>query len=96
MAVDELRHIIDHPHLSLHTTGMQQPVQSSTRCNCGSSAVSSTSALENWTCTTDIEHLVNVPQLGNLYGKTDHGNLDLRHDRGVDDISAKTAGHLHA
>ena len=34
-------------HLSLHTTGMQQPVQNSTICNCGSSAVSSTSALEN-------------------------------------------------
>ena len=34
-------------HLLLHTTGMQQPVLSSTGCNCGSSTVSSTSALVN-------------------------------------------------
>ena len=41
-------------HLSLHTKGMQQPVQNSTICNCGSSAVSSSSALENCrTCTTN-------------------------------------------
>ena len=34
---------------SLHTTGMQQPVQSSTSCNCGSSAVSSTLSMHcNW------------------------------------------------
>ena len=40
-AVDELCHVIDYyRHLLLHTTGMQQPVQSSTSSNCGSSAVS--------------------------------------------------------
>ena len=56
ITVDELRHVIDH-------TGMQQPVQNSTRCNCGSSAVSSTSAVENCrTCTTNVDHLINVLQ----------------------------------
>ena len=34
-------------HLSLHTTGMQQLSKKTTSCNCGSSAVSSTSALES-------------------------------------------------
>ena len=90
IAVDELRHVIDHRHLSLHKTGMQQPVQSSTSCNSGSSAVSSTSALENcWTCTTNVDHLVNVLQLENLCGKTDHGNLHLRHDRGFNDVNQR-------
>ena len=53
-------------HLSLHTTGMQQPVLSSTSCNCGSSAVSSTSALENCiVCTIEVDHLIDVLQLRN-------------------------------
>ena len=33
------------------------------------------------TCGTNIDHLVNVLHLENLSGKTDHGNLRLRHDR---------------
>ena len=33
--VDELNHVIDHRHLSLHTTGMQQPVHNSTSCTVG-------------------------------------------------------------
>ena len=67
--IDELRHVIDHRQLSLHATGMQQLVQNSTSCNCGSSAVSSTSALENcWTCTTNIDHLVIVLQRENFHG----------------------------
>ena len=40
------------------------------RRNCGRSAVSSTSALENCrTCTTHDDHLVNVQQLENLCGR---------------------------
>ena len=36
----------------------------------------------NDTCTTDVDHLVNVLQLEKL---NDHGNLPVRHDRDVDD-----------
>ena len=50
-------------------TGMQQPVQTTKNYNCGSSAVSSTTALENWTCTREVDHSVNGQQLENLCGK---------------------------
>ena len=70
ITVDELRHmsyIIR--HLSLHTTGMQQPVQNVTRCNSGSLAVPCTPALENCrTCTTIVDQLINVLQMENQYG----------------------------
>ena len=35
-----------------------------------------------WTCTTNVDHLINVLQMENL---KDHGNPHLRHDRVVDD-----------
>ena len=37
-----------------------------------------------WTCTTNIDHLVNVLQLGITV--ENHGNLHLRHDGDVDDM----------
>ena len=43
-------------------------------CNCGSSAVSSTSALENCrTCSKEVDHLINELQQENLYGKRTKG-----------------------
>ena len=69
-------------HLLLHTTGMQQPVLSSTGCNCGSSTVSSTSALEN--CGTAQQRhrppcsaTVECPWSNGQFGPW---NLPLRHD----------------
>ena len=44
--LDELRH---HGTYRCTQRACQRPCPSSTSCNCGSSAVSSTSALENWT-----------------------------------------------
>ena len=52
---------------------MQQPVQTTKKRNCGSSAVSSTTALENWTCTANVDHRINVLQLENLCGKRTRG-----------------------
>ena len=59
--------------------------RTTTRCNCGSTAVYSTSALESWTCTRNIDHLVSLLQLESFYGtEQDQGNLPLHHDRDDD------------
>ena len=50
-------------------TGMQQPVQTTKNCNCGSSAVSFTTALELYgPHKLDVDHLINVLQQENLNG----------------------------
>ena len=47
----------------------------------------------NDTCTTDVDHLVNVLQLENL---NDHGNLPVRNDRDVDDNDELQLRRVHS
>ena len=47
----------------------------------------------NDTCTTDVDHLVNVLQLEKL---NDHGNLPVRHDRDVNDNDELQLRRLHS
>ena len=47
----------------------------------------------NDTCTTDVDHLVNVLQLEN---HNDHGNLPVRNDRDVDDNDGLQLRRLHS
>ena len=46
-----------------------------------------------WSCTTNIDHFLNVLQLEKL---NDHGNLPLRHDRDVDDNDGLQLRRLHS
>ena len=47
----------------------------------------------NDTCTTDVDHLVNVLQLEKL---NDHGNLPVHHDRNVEDNDGLQLRRLHS
>ena len=47
----------------------------------------------NDTCTTDVDHLVDVLQLEKL---NDHGNLPVHHDRNVDDNDGLQLRRLHS
>ena len=69
---------LHHGHWSLHTTGVSTTLSRARRLQCGSSAVFSTPALENWTGTTgtsitlsrDVDDLVQIIdelQLRNLH-----------------------------
>ena len=72
--VDELHHVIDNTAPVVAHNGYATTVHNSTNCNCGSSTVSSTSALENWTCINEINHLIDGLQVENLYGKKTKGS----------------------
>ena len=71
--VDELQRVIDHGYFVVAQNEHATTVQNQTSCNCGISTVSHDCARTCWTCTTDVDHLINVLQLENLYGNQTKG-----------------------
>ena len=85
-AVDELRHVIDHRHsVVAHQRACQQPGPKFNELQLWELGCLPRLRTTCWTCTTNVDHLINVLQLENLCGKRDHGNLCLRHDRDDDE-----------
>ena len=89
--------LLDQSSCPLHNDGHGNNSPCSQR-NCGSSAVSSTNAPRNCTtCKPNIDHLVSVLQLKNLYvflNRRTIGYLHLRHDGDVDDLETRNVHHV--
>ena len=66
--------------------------------NCATSSTKASVVAHNGnatTCTANVDHLVNVLQLGKLCGETDHENLHLRHERDDDELHCGISTVLH-